>query len=57
MDVSSNPSYITSVNDEDTGRIFDIASSEPAARNVTFVTAGTELKVWRQVPSDRYVCT
>lgn len=51
FDVTSSPSYITSVDDEDTGRIFDIACCQAGSRAVTMVTAGTELKVWKQVPS------
>ena len=55
MDVSTTPCYITSIDDDDTGRIFDIACCEPGARAVTIVTAGIELKVWKQVPSSRSV--
>ena len=53
MDLTSDVSYITSINDNDTGRILDIACSEPGSRTVTLVTAGADLKVWKQVPSDR----
>ena len=54
MDVSTSaPSYITSIDDDDTGRIFDIACCQLGARAVTIVTAGLELKVWKQVPAAR----
>ncbi|XP_052819412.1 uncharacterized protein LOC128245328 [Mya arenaria] len=51
FDITSDPVYMATIDDSDTGRILDLCCQETSPGVITMATAGMELQVWNQVPS------
>ncbi|XP_053379286.1 uncharacterized protein LOC123527419 isoform X2 [Mercenaria mercenaria] len=53
FDVSAEPNYVTTLDCEETRRILDICCNRHKNGNITIVTAGLDLQVWKQVSTGR----